>query len=256
MYPILVKIGPFTIHTYGVLHALAYGAAIWWAYREAKRVGFEPQRMVDFSVVVVVWSLIGARVFSILFDGNLDWYLQNPLQMFAVWKGGLTFYGGFIFSLGAGIWYVQKHGLEGWRMADIIAPGLALGAAIGRLGCLASGDSFGKATDLPWGITFSDSHGLAPVGVPVHPTQLYSTLTNLAVFAFLLWWRKRQRFQGEVFLVFMVLYAITRSFVEVFRNDPRGVYFGGLISTSQIVSILLGLAAVAFYLSRRKKLAK
>jgi len=256
MYPILFKIGSVPIHAYGVLHALAFAVGVWWAYREAGRAGIDPQRILDLAVVIFIWSLIGARLFSVLFDGDLEWYLLNPYEILAVWKGGLTFYGGFLFGLAAGVWYVKKHYLDGWQIADILAPALALGVAVGRLGCFTSGDSFGKPTDLPWAVTFTDPHALAPVGIPLHPTQIYSVITNLAVFAILLWWRKRQKFQGELFIVFMILYALTRSFVEVFRNDPRGVYLDGLISTSQIISILVAGAAVLFHISRSKQLAK
>jgi len=149
MYPILFKIGPFALHTFSVLHGLAFVAGAWWAYREAKRLGIDPQRILDLSVLIFVWSLVGARIFSILFDGSLQWYLQHPFDVFAVWKGGLTFYGGFLFSIPAGIWYLKKYKLDFWLTADMIAPGLALGGAIGRLGCFASGDSFGKPTTLP-----------------------------------------------------------------------------------------------------------
>jgi phosphatidylglycerol:prolipoprotein diacylglycerol transferase len=256
MYPILFKIGPIPVHAFGVLHALAFAIGVWWAYREAKRAQIDAQRVLDLTVVIFIWSLVGARLFSVLFDGNLTWYLQNPHEILAVWKGGLTFYGGFLLGLVAGVWYVQKHHLKGWQIADIFAPGVALGAAIGRLGCFFSGDSFGKPTDLPWAVTFTDPHGLAPVGIAIHPTQIYSFITNLLVFGILLWWRKRQKFQGELFLVFLVLYAVTRSFVEIFRNDPRGVYLDGLISTSQIISLLVLGVAVAFLISRSKQFTK
>ncbi|MFQ5798627.1 MAG: prolipoprotein diacylglyceryl transferase [Bacteroidota bacterium] len=256
MYPILFRIGPVSIRTFGVVHALAFAVGIWWAYREAKRLGIKPQRILDLSLVIFVWSLVGARLFSILFDGNLKWYLQNPHEILSVWKGGLTFYGGFLFGLAAAVWYVHRHHLNGWHIADSIAPALALGAAVGRLGCFASGDSFGKPTELPWAVTFTDSHALVPTGIPLHPTQIYSVITNLAVFGVLLWWRHRQKFQGELFLVFVILYAFTRSLVEVFRDDPRGVYFDGLISTSQIISILIAGAAVVFYDSRLRQFGK
>lgn len=256
MYPILFKIGPFPVHTFGVLHALAFGVGVWWAYRGAKRYGLEPQRIIDLSVVIFIWALVGARIFSVLFDGNLKWYLEHPHEILAVWKGGLTFYGGFLFGLAAGVWYLKKHHLNGWKIADIMAAGLALGGAVGRLGCFFSGDSFGKPTDLPWAVTFFDPHGLAPTGVPLHPTQFYSVITNLLVFGALIWWRKKQKFEGEIFLVYLLLYAVTRSFVEVFRNDPRGVYFDGLISTSQIISLIIAAVAVVFILSRSKQFAK
>lgn len=109
MYPILLKIGPFPVYSFWMLPALAFTLGVWWAYREAKRMGMDRQRIIDLTVMIFVWSLVGARLFSALFDGNLKWYLQNPHEILAVWKGGLTFYGGFLFGLVAGLWYAQKN---------------------------------------------------------------------------------------------------------------------------------------------------
>lgn len=253
MYPILFKLGPITIYTVGVLHALAIAVAVWWAYRHTQKAGIDPKQFLDLAVIIIVWAVIGARVFSILFDGSLSGYLRNPHKMLMVWEGGFTFYGGFIFGLAAGVWYVQKHKWNSWKVADLMAPALALGLTVGRLGCFFSGDSFGKPTNLPWAVTFSSPYSAAPTGIPLHPTQIYSVITNFIVFGILLWWQKRQKFQGELFLIFMMLYAVTRSFVEVFRNDPRGVYLNGLISTSQIISILVAGAAVWLYFNRSKR---
>lgn len=256
MYPVLFTIGSFPVHTYGVLHALAYAAGVWWLVRGAKKARIRTQEIFDLSAVVIVWSIVGARLFSILFDGNLAWYLEHPAQILAIWKGGLTFYGGFVFGLVAGVWFVKKHHLNGWQVADVIAPAIALGAAIGRLGCFASGDSYGKPIDLPWAVTFNDPMALAPKGVALHPTQLYSVITNLAVFGVLLWWQKHRKFQGEVFLLFVLLYAATRLLVEIFRDDPRGVYLGGLVSTSQLISLVAAVIAVFFLFSRSKNTVK
>ncbi len=253
MFPILFRSSDFSIPTAGVIHALAFTLGLWWTYRQARRATIDPKIVMDLATVILVWAIIGARIFSILFDGNLEWYLQNPHEMLMAWKGGFTFYGGFLFGALAGIWYIRKHKGLGWQIADITAPGLALGIAIGRLGCFASGDSYGKASQLPWAVTFTDPQSLATLGIPVHPTQLYSVITNLVVFGILLRWQSRTRFKGELFLMFMILYAIARSFVEIFRNDPRGVYFDGLISTSQIVSIIVILIAGALYYFRRKQ---
>ncbi|NOY77803.1 MAG: prolipoprotein diacylglyceryl transferase [Calditrichaeota bacterium] len=254
MYPILLKIGPITIYTVGVLHTLAIAVAVWWAFRHSRKAGIDPKQLLDLAVVIVVWAVVGARIFSILFDGNLNGYLRHPHTMLMVWEGGFTFYGGFLFGLAAGIWYVRKHKWNGWKTADLMAPALALGLTVGRLGCFFSGDSFGKPTQLPWGVTFTSPYSLAPTGIPLHPTQIYSVITNFSLFWILLWWQKRQRFQGELFLIFMMLYAVTRSFVEIFRNDPRGVYLNGLISTSQIISILVAAVAVWLYFNRLRKM--
>jgi len=173
--------------------------------------------------------------------------------MLMLWNGGFTFYGGFLFALGAGIWYAHKHKMDVWKISDMAAPGLALGIAVGRLGCFASGDNYGKPADVPWAVTFTDPLSMAPTGVPLHPTQIYSTLVLLVVFGVLLWWRKRQRFKGELFLAFIMLYALVRSFVEIFRNDPRGVYLDGLISTSQIISLLVVIPALWLFFKKLRQ---
>lgn len=129
-------------------------------------------------------------------------------------------------------------------------------AAIGRLGCFASGDSYGKPSDLLWAVTFSDPRSLAPTGIPFHPTQLYAVVTNVGVFGLLLWRQKRSKFDGEIFLLFVLLYAATRLLVEVFRDDPRGVYLGGLVSTSQIISVLAAVFAIVLILYRSKQTGK
>jgi phosphatidylglycerol:prolipoprotein diacylglycerol transferase len=143
--------------------------------------------------------------------------------------------------------------MDMWQISDMAAPGLALGIAFGRLGCFFSGDSYGKPTDLPWAVTFTDPLSMAPTGVPLHPTQIYSTLVLLVVFGVLLWWKKHQRFKGELFLAFMMLYALVRSFVEIFRDDPRGVYLDGLISTSQIISLLVVIPALWLYFKKLRQ---
>lgn len=247
MLPQLFKLGPLTIQTVGVLHTLGIVTAIWWAWRKAPLFEIEKDDILNLSGTLVLWAVIGARAFSILFDGSLSWYLQNPMQMLMVWHGGFTFYGGFLFAATAGIWYVRRHGLDGWKIADLLSPALALGIAVGRLGCLASGDSYGKVTGVPWAITFTDPHSLAPIGLPLHPTQLYAVIGALLVFALLGYWNRRREFNGELFLVFMMGYAVERSFVEIFRNDPRGVYLNGWVSTSQIISLFVFIAGVWMY---------
>jgi len=170
-----------------------------------------------------------------------------------VWHGGFTVYGGFLFAGTAGIWYVRKHRLDGWQVADVLAPALALGIAVGRLGCLASGDSYGKVTDAPWAITFTDPRSMAPMGLPLHPTQIYAVIGALFVFILLGYWYHRKRFKGGLFLIFMMAYAVERSFVEIFRNDPRGVYLNGLVSTSQIISLFVFLAGIWLYLKKSRE---
>lgn len=251
MYPVLVKIGPFTIQTVSVFHSLGIYLGAFWVYHYAEKQNLDREKILELIVLIIIFSILGARIFSILFDGSLTWYLKNPLKMFAVWNGGFTFYGGFIFGAAAGVWYIKKYKFNFWKLTDLFAPALALGLAVGRIGCFMSGDSFGKPSDLPWAVTFTSPNSMAPTGIPLHPTQIYSVITNTFIFILLLVWKKKQKFIGELFLIFVILYSITRSFVEIFRNDPRGVYFNGLISTSQIISFLAILISIIFYYKLR-----
>ncbi len=253
MYPILFKLGPLTIQTVSVLHALGFYAGIFMVIKYAEAYKFDKEKMYEFVILITIFSIIGARVFSILFDGSLSYYLSHPAAMLMVWNGGFTFYGGFIFAVIAGIWYIKKHNYDLWKVTDLFSPALALGLAVGRIGCFASGDSYGKPTDLPWAVIYSDPRSMAPVGIPLHPTQLYSVITNSLIFIFLMYLKKKQRFKGELFAVFLILYSITRSFVEIFRNDPRGVYFNGIISTSQIISFFVLITGIAIYAFLKKK---
>lgn len=253
MQPILFELGPIIIHTVSLFHTGGILIGIWWLYRQARKHRVNPQKISDLSLVIVVWAIIGARLFSILFDGSLHWYLENPLKMLMLWNGGFTFYGGFLFGLGAGIWYVRKHKMDLWKISDMAAPGLALGIAFGRLGCFFSGDSYGKPAEVAWAVTFTDPMSMAPTGIPLHPTQIYSSIVLLLVFGILLWWRKHQKFKGELFLAFVMLYALVRSFVEIFRNDPRGVYLDGLISTSQIISLLVVIPALWLFFKKLRQ---
>ena len=256
MLPILFELGPLTIHTVSIFHTGGILIGVYWLYKQALKNKLDGQKIADLSVTIVIWAVIGARLFSIFFDGSLQWYLQNPLNMLMLWKGGFTFYGGFLFGLISGIWYIRKHALDVWKIGDMAAPGLALGIAFGRIGCFFSGDSYGKPTDLPWGVTFTDPMSMAPTGIELHPTQIYSTLILLLVFGTLLWWKRRQKFKGELFLAFMLLYPVVRSIVEVFRDDPRGVYLDGFISTSQIISILVIIPAIWLYFLKWKQYKK
>jgi len=252
MYPILLKIGPLTIQTVSLFHSSAILLGGFWVYHYAEKEKINKEKVFDMLVLITIFSIIGARIFSILFDGGIKWYLSNPLEIFALWNGGFTFYGGFIFGIITGIWYIKKHRLNFWKLADLFAPALALGLAVGRIGCFMSGDSYGKPSNLPWAVTFTNVHSMAPLNVPLHPTQIYSVITNSLILIVLLWWKKKQKFTGELFLLFAILYSITRSFVEIFRNDPRGVYFGGIISTSQIISLFVILLSGFFYLRFKK----
>ncbi len=247
MYPILFQYGRLTLYTYGLLIAFAFLAALWLLGREARQRGLEPRPYQDLGFVVLVSALVGARLFYIL----VEWehFARNPLQVFEIWKGGLVFYGGFVGAALAALVYVRAKGLPLWTTADLVAPALALGQAIGRIGCFFAGCCYGAECALPWAVTFTDPRGLAPLHAALHPTQLYAAAANLLIFAvlqFLL--RPRQRFPGQIFGAYLVLYPAARFTIELFRADPRGAL--GPLSTSQALGIPLFLFGL-WVLARR-----
>lgn len=193
---------------------------------------------------------------------------RDCFRVVKFWYGGLAYYGGFIASVVFGFWYIGKKRMGYWRTADICAPPIALGLIFGRLGCFFAGCCFGKTCAVDAGIRFpkgspawvqhyENLHAIAKSSthsLSVYPTQLISSMFNLAIFAFLyLYLRKRKRFDGQVWWAFVALYALARFVIEYFRNDDRGVFFGGLLSTSQILGIpmILGAVAVMVYMKRR-----
>ena len=251
MHPILIKIGSIPLYTYGLFVALGFLTALGLAQKEARRLGENPALMVDLGFYLLIAAIVGSRVFFLIV--NPDVILDNPLAAFQIWKGGLVFYGGFIAALITAIVFVRKKKLSFMRVADIFAPGLAAGHAVGRIGCFFAGCCYGKECDLPWAVVFKDPLSLAPTGIHLHPTQLYSVAANLIVFSILWFSRKRISIQGRLFWLYVLLYGVIRTTLEFFRGDPRGFIFGGP-SVSQVIGVALAcVAAVALLLSRKQK---
>lgn len=242
MYPILFKLGNFTIHTYGFFVATGFLAGIFLAKHEANRVGEDSEKITDLCFYVLIAAIIGSRIFYVL--TNLKYFAAEPLDVFKIWNGGLVFYGGFIAALIVLLVYLKKHGMPLWKILDIAAPSLALGHFFGRLGCFSAGCCYGKLSDLPWAVTFSNPDSLAPLGVPLHPTQLYSAANNLIVFGFLFFFKRVKKFEGQLFWIYVLLYGITRSIIEIFRGDPRGGVLFGILSVSQTIGAAMSIIAV------------
>ena len=274
MFPTLFElplpfVGPITIHTYGVLLVVSFLVAIIVARRLAPREDIDPDVVVDIGVYIILAALVGAKILLLVVDweiysrnfrnlaaegggavgqalgflGSAGAYLGAVAQMsMSLLQAGGVFYGGFIAAILATLWYARRYGLAVWKIADIGAPAVAIGHGIGRLGCFAAGCCYGIATDLPWGVTFTDTYSGSLVGVPLniplHPTQLYEATTNLLLGAFLIWLFRRKQFDGQIFWSYVLAYAVTRFFHEFLRADPRGFLFGGAISTSQFIAIV------------------
>jgi phosphatidylglycerol:prolipoprotein diacylglycerol transferase len=249
MYPILVQFGDFTIHTYGVLLAVGFLLAVFLAREEARRAGIDPNVILDLSFYILVGAILGSRLFYVL--TNWPEFAGNPLDVLKFWRGGLVFYGGLIFASLIGTWYVRKYKLTFQKIADVAAPSIALGQAMGRLGCFSAGCCYGKPTTGFWAVTFRDPDSLAPLGVPLHPTQLYESAATFGIFLALISMRRLERFQGRLLWFYLLFYSTARFIIEFYRGDPRGWAIPGLLSTAQATGIPVALFGL--YMILRKK---
>jgi len=251
MHPIIFSFGSITLYTYGLFLALGFISGLYISRREAVRIGENPEIISDIVFYLIIFGVLGGRTFYVL--TNLEAFLKNPINVFKIWEGGLVFYGGFIFAI-ITVWiYTKIKKVSLWKYADILAPGLAIGHAVGRIGCLMAGCCYGRECDLPWAITFHNHNSLAPLEIPLHPTQIYEVLGNLLIFAALMLFRKKRQMDGQVFWVYVFLYGAMRFIIEIFRGDDRGAFIFGVVSVSQTIGILMICSSIFmnFYLRRK-----
>lgn len=241
------------LHTYGFLLAAGFLIALKVAAVRGRKFGVEANLMMDLGLYILVSALVGAKLLLLI----VDWehYRHDPLSLI---RSGGVFYGGLVAAVLTSIWFFRKHRLSVWLMTDILAPSVALGHAIGRLGCFTAGCCYGKPTTAPWGVTFTDPYAKEIVGVPLnvalHPTQLYEAVVEFALFGFLVFLAGRKRFDGQIFWTYVAGYSLARFVIEFFRGDlERGFVFGGALSTSQVIALLL-LAASSFALLTLRRL--
>ncbi|MFH1582047.1 MAG: prolipoprotein diacylglyceryl transferase [Pseudomonadota bacterium] len=254
MHPVLLKLGSFSIYTYGFFIAMGFIAGILLAKSEAKKLGEDPEKIMDLSFYVLIAAILGSRLLYIFINPEI--FLSDILEIFRIWNGGLVFYGGFIAALIVGLSYLKIKKMLLWRTMDIAALSLVLGQFLGRLGCFSAGCCYGKACNLPWAVTFTNPDTLAPIGIPLHPTQLYHAISNLSIFVFLWFFRRRKKFSGQLFWLYVMLYAASRSFIEIFRGDFRGEPVFGVLSVAQAIGIIMAPAAVIMMIILRKQGSK
>lgn len=287
MHPRLFDIDLFgrqlTISTYGTLVAFGVMLGIYLGYRNARRVGLPTDDFLDLCFVGLIAALLGSRLFFVL--TNLDRFRGDPWRAFAIWEGGLVFYGGVLSACAVGLYFLWRRKLPFLRSGDVIAPVLSLGHAFGRLGCHFAGCCWGKVCGAPPGLRFpSDSVAYENMVVrgqidphlsqstpPLHPVQLYEAGGELVIFATLLWLGTRKRFDGMVFFVYLLLYGVLRLVTELFRGDAERRYLAEvpvpglarllglapteplLLSTSQFLSlVIIASAAGALVLLGRR----
>jgi phosphatidylglycerol:prolipoprotein diacylglycerol transferase len=246
-------LGRITVYTYGVLLAAAYLLGLKLAMVRAQARGLDAARVLDLGIYIIISALIGAKLLLLVTDYRT--FASDPRELLTLARSGGVFYGGLILAVIVALWYIRKVGLPLWTTCDVFAPGIALGHVVGRFGCLFAGCCFGKPTTKPWGITFTDPFAATnvgtPLGIPLHPTQLYEAGAELLIlFLLLATERTGRRFAGRTFWLYMLLYAISRFIIEFFRGDERGSV--GSFSTSQFISIILAPLAIGMliYLAR------
>ena len=256
MYPEIFHL-PFP-HTYGVLVALAFLAALWLAGRLAKRDHLDSDAVVNLGSYCGAAAIIGAKLMMFLVD--LPYYFAHPGEIFSMasLEAGGVFYGGLIAALAVSWWYMRKTHLPPARTADVFAPAIALGHGIGRLGCFSAGCCWGIACDRPWAVTFTNpvANQLVgvPLNIPLHPTQLYEAFSEFIIFGILYWRIKKPHAAGSIISLYLMLYSAVRFTVEFFRVHEQGNLWGGPLDTSQWISLLL-FACGAAYFARPRKLA-
>jgi phosphatidylglycerol:prolipoprotein diacylglycerol transferase len=261
MYPRLLHIGSFNLATYGVLVATALIVGLFTVVRFARREGIDPERAWSLGLVGIFASIIGAKLLLLLNDWTF--YSHNMRALFSLdfLQSGGVFSGGLVASFLGGLFYALRHRMPVFKTMDVFAPAIALGHAIGRLGCLAAGCCFGKPTTLPWGVTFTNPLAYqmvgTPLNIPLHPTQIYEFLVELGNFGLLAWLFRHKKFDGQIFGTYLFLYGIARYLLEFLRGDAdRGSVFNGLMTTTQLLSIFMVIAGGLLYLRMPRRQAQ
>jgi phosphatidylglycerol:prolipoprotein diacylglycerol transferase len=255
MHPKLIEIGGLFLPTYGVLLALAYLLALRVSVRLAEKEGINGQKVFDLGLWMLIASMVGAKLFSVFVDW--EYYMEYPRELVGLLRLGGVYYGGFLCTTLVAVWYTHRHALPFWRIVDIFSVALPLGQAVGRVGCLAAGCCYGKPAEWGFSITFRDAFAHryigVPLDIPLHPTQIYLSVTGLLIFAVMwLLYRHRPPYAGWVFGWLLVVSSAFRFALEYLRGDPRGTFMNTALSTSQGVSLLLASLGVALLIYLRK----
>ncbi len=254
MHPILFHIGSFVVHSYGVLIVLGFSVGLWYALRhcrlslisepEGSPRRIHPDRIFDIGFYGLLWGLVGARFFFVAIDTG-D-YIHHPLEAFAIWEGGLTIQGAMLFGVLFMVWYCKKHKLVTLAAADVVAMSFPLAYAIGRVGCLLNGCCYGAPTTLPWGVRFPDENNPSILTPPSQPIQVYDSIINLFLFAWLYKWQQKKRPDGELFWAYVAMYGVDRCLLEPLRIGGTSTYdIPSLhLTYTEIVSFLMFVAGV------------
>ena len=247
--PVLLKLGPFEIRYYGLFFVLGFVIAYFMLIYLAKKrqLKLTKDDISDFLLYLIIGVVAGARIFYVLVY-NLKFYLANPLQVFAVWHGGLSFHGGLLGAIVAGVIFSKRKKIDFYDLADITVIPLALGLALGRIGNFTNGELYGRITNVPWAVKFKGVEGFR------HPSQIYESLKNLFIFS-VLWFVKDKKLpKGFLFWLFVTMYTFLRFVVEFFREpDSQLGFFFGWLTMGQVLSIIMFFVGFYFLYKRYKE---
>ena len=261
MHPILIKIFGITIYTYGFMFALGIGTGIFLSLWTAKKEGIDTDKFSDLIFWTVIVGIVGAKLLLIITNPQM---LKSPTFFSDILRSGGTFYGGIVFGLPFVIIYARKKKLPLLKLSDIVAPYIALGHGFGRLGCFSAGCCYGRPTDSFLGVMFKNPIAHQNTGVPlytrIYPTQLMESILNFMNFIVLFIFYRKKKYDGTVFILYVMNYAVIRFFLEFFRGDPdRGYVFGGVdrpfssLSVPQLISLIGFFGGLYFWIKIKKK---
>jgi phosphatidylglycerol:prolipoprotein diacylglycerol transferase len=256
VHPIAFYLGTLPIRWYGIMMATAFLVGLWTAARRARPANVSSEVITDLTMWLMGGSIVGARIVYVTTYWHEVFSGKPFSEVFMIQRGGLVYYGGLIGATVAGVGYLWWKKLPVWKIADIMAPSIALGSVFGRIGCLLNGCCYGRACDLAWAIRFPANHETG--GAPVHPTEIYDALLNLLLYAGLAWLFRRRKFDGQIFALYLIGYAICRSIVECFRGDyPSDHIHAGYFTPAQLLSLPILIAGIAawFWVSRRPRIS-
>ena len=257
MFPKLISFGDFFLPSYGLLVALGFFVALQVVVKLSKRAGIDPEKATNLAIYCALTGLLGAKLLMFLFDFRL--YREHPEEIFTMstLQAAGVFQGGLVLATAFAFWYMQRNRMPVLATADAFAPGVAIGHAIGRLGCFAAGCCWGAVCDRPWAVTFHnpDAYKLVgvPLNVPLHPTQLYEVAAEALLFAYL-WQRSKSPHRpGEILGLYLVISSIARFIIEFYRTHQQALPLGGPFSLTQWIS--LGLLLPGIYLIVRRPMS-
>lgn len=245
MHPIAFHLGNLPVHWYGVMLAAGFYAGLWTAGRRCRRDGLSAEKLMDLAPWLIIGAIVGARTLYVTTYWKESFAGESWTEIFMIQHGGLVYYGGLIGAvLGGGI-FIRWKKLPLWKTADALAPSIALGYVFGRIGCLLNGCCYGRVCEAPWAVHYPEGHETYPHAV--HPTQIYDSLLNLVLYLGLAWVYRRKKFDGQVFALYLLCYAVTRSIAETFRGDYNQAHQHGGLTPAHLVSIGILAAGAGLY---------